>query len=50
MLVSQTLCTNGSYTFNKEWKGHIGGKDKVDIKSMMNKFKDSVDKMNDIIR
>ena len=40
----------GTNTFNKEWKSHIGGKDKVDIKSMMNKFKDSVDKMNDIIR
>ena len=23
MLIAQTLCTNGSYTFNKEWKGHI---------------------------
>ena len=22
MLIAQTLCTNGSYTFNKEWKGH----------------------------
>lgn len=50
MLVSQTLCTNGSYTFNKEWKSQNGGSDKVDVKSMMNKFKDSVDKMNDMIR
>lgn len=23
MLIAQTLCTNGSYTFNKEWKSHI---------------------------
>ena len=23
MLIAQTLCTNGSYTFNKEWKNHI---------------------------
>lgn len=23
MLIAQTLCTNGSYTFNKEWKHHI---------------------------
>lgn len=49
MLVSQTLCTNGSYTFNKEWKGHIGS-DSVDIKNMMNKFRDSVDKMNEMIK
>lgn len=49
MLVSQTLCTNGSYTFNKEWKGHIGN-DIVDIKNVMNKFRDSVDKMNEMIK
>lgn len=49
MLVSQTLCTNGSYTFNKEWKGHIGN-DTVDIRNMMNKFRDSVDKMNEMIK
>ncbi|MGN1312501.1 MAG: hypothetical protein ACI4U4_05815 [Bacilli bacterium] len=24
MLIAQTLCTNGSYTFNKDWKNHIG--------------------------
>lgn len=23
MLIAQTLCTNGSYTFNKEWNNHI---------------------------
>ena len=23
MLIAQTLCTNGSYTFNKDWKNHI---------------------------
>lgn len=23
MLIAQTLCTNGSYTFNKDWKSHI---------------------------
>lgn len=49
MLVSQTLCTNGSYTFNKEWKGHIVG-DHIDIKNMFDKFRDSVDKLNDMIK
>lgn len=49
MLVSQTLCTNGSYTFNKEWKKQVGN-DNVDIRKMMNKFRDSVDKMNEIIK
>lgn len=49
MLVSQTLCTNGSYTFNKEWKGHIGG-DHVDVRNMFDKFKDSVDRLNEMIR
>ena len=37
------------YTFNKEWKGHIGN-DTVDIKNVMNKFRDSVDKMNEMIK
>ena len=29
MLIAQTLCTNGSYTFNKEWKNHIGNNSTV---------------------
>ena len=49
MLVSQTLCTNGSYTFNKEWQKQAGN-DNVDIRKMMNKFRDSVDKMNEMIK
>lgn len=24
MLIGQTLCTNGSYTFNDDWQGHNG--------------------------
>ena len=24
MLIAQTLCTNGSYTFNDDWQGHNG--------------------------
>ena len=29
MLIAQTLCTNGSYTFNKDWKNHIGNNTNV---------------------
>lgn len=49
MLVAQTLSTNGSYTFNKEWKGHIGS-DHIDIKNMFDKFRDSVDRLNEMIK
>ena len=42
MLIAQTLCTNGSYTFNKEWKGHINnGNTPV--------TKDTLEKVGDII-
>ena len=42
MLITQTLCTNGSYTFNKEWKGHINnGNTPV--------TKDTLEKVGDII-
>ena len=42
MLIAQTLCTNGSYTFNKEWKSHINnGNTPV--------TKDTLEKVGDII-
>lgn len=49
MLVSQTLCTNGSYTFNKEWKQQSNNQE-LDIKKMFDKFRDSVDKVNDVFK
>lgn len=36
MLIGQTLCTNGSYTFNDEWKGVN--------KSTLNKASDIINK------
>ena len=42
MLIAQTLCTNGSYTFNKEWKGHINN-------SNTPFTKDTLEKVGDII-
>ena len=42
MLIAQTLCTNGSYTFNKEWKGHINN-------SNTPVTKDTLEKVGDII-
>jgi len=41
MLIAQTLCTNGSYTFNKEWKSHIGDDNSI--------TKDTLRKTSDII-
>ena len=41
MLIAQTLCTNGSYTFNKEWKSHIGDDNGI--------TKDTLRKTSDII-
>ena len=42
MLIAQTLCTNGSYTFNSEWKSHINnGNTSV--------TKDTLEKVGDII-
>lgn len=41
MLIAQTLCTNGSYTFNKEWKSHLGTDTGVN--------KDTLKKASDII-
>ena len=42
MLIGQTLCTNGSYTFNDDWQGHInrGTLNKVSniINNEINKF------------
>ena len=42
MLIAQTLCTNGSYTFNKEWKSHIND-------SNTPFTKDTLEKVGDII-
>lgn len=50
MLVSQTLCTNGSYTFNKEWKQQTNKNGELDIQGMFSKFKDSVDRVNEILK
>ena len=42
MLIAQTHCTNGSYTFNKEWKSHTSnGNTPV--------TKDTLEKVGDII-
>lgn len=41
MLIAQTLCTNGSYTFNKEWKSHIEDDNGI--------TKDTLRKTSDII-
>ena len=41
MLIAQTLCTNGSYTFNKDWKSHIGTDNGVS--------KDTLKRASDII-
>lgn len=41
MLIAQTLCTNGSYTFNKEWKSHIGTNNNI--------TKDTLKRTSDII-
>lgn len=49
MLVSQTLCTNGSYNFNKEWNDHLYG-EHPDIRNMMNIMRDSIDKVGKIIK
>ena len=49
MLVSQTLCTNGSYNFNKEWNDHLSG-EHPDIRNMMNIMRDSIDKVGKIIK
>ena len=49
MLVSQTLCTNGSYNFNKEWNDHLSG-EHPDIRTMMNIMRDSIDKVGKIIK
>lgn len=49
MLVGQTLCTNGSYNFNNDWKGHLGGGHK-DIRDMLSTVKDSIDRVNNIMK
>lgn len=42
MLIAQTLCTNGSYTFNKEWKNHTSSGNTTVTK-------DTLEKVGDII-
>ena len=42
MLIAQTLCTYGSYTFNKEWNSHINN-------SNTPVTKDTLEKVGDII-
>lgn len=49
MLVAQTLCTNGSYDFNKEWNNHLDN-GHPDILNMLDKMKDSIDKVNKIMK
>ena len=43
MLIAQTLCTNGSYTFNKEWKSHIGDDNGI-TKDMLRKTSDIINR------
>ncbi len=43
MLVAQTLCTNGSYTFNKDWKNHIGA-DNVITKDTLKRTSDIINR------
>lgn len=49
MLVAQTLCTNGSYTFNNDWKDHLSN-GHLDIRDMLVKMRDSLDKVNNIMK
>lgn len=49
MLVGQTLCTNGSYNFNNDWNGHLGEGHK-DIRDMLSTVKDSIDRVNNIMK
>ena len=44
MLIAQTLCTNGSYTFNKEWKGHINNSNTPFTKDTLEKVGDIINK------
>ena len=45
MLIAQTLCTNGSYTFNKEWKSHIGDDNSI-TKDTLRKTSDIINNIN----
>lgn len=49
MLVAQTLCTNGSYTFNNDWNDHLSN-GHLDIRDMLVKMRDSLDKVNNIMK
>ena len=42
MLIAQTLGTNGSYTFNKEWKGHINNGNTPVTKDTLEKVRDII--------
>ncbi|MDO4394710.1 MAG: hypothetical protein Q4C23_01850 [Mycoplasmatota bacterium] len=49
MLVAQTLCTNGSYVFNNDWKEHTT-QGHPDIRNMLEVVRDSIDKVSEIIK
>ena len=42
MLIAQTLCTNGSYTFNKEWKSHTSNGNTPVTKDTLEKVRDII--------
>ena len=44
MLIAQTLCTNGSYNFNKEWKSHIGDNSSTITKDTLYRTIDVINK------
>lgn len=41
MLVGQTLCTNGSFNFNKEWKAHLNTN--IESDKLLQKTRDAID-------
>ncbi len=49
MLVSQTLCTNGSYNFNKEWGKHAGSNE-PNIKHMLKTMNEQIERVSRIIK
>ena len=42
MLIAQTLCTHGSYTFNKEWKSHTSNGNTPVTKDTLEKVRDII--------
>ena len=41
MLVGQTLCTNGSFNFSKEWKEHLNTN--IESDKLLQKTRDAID-------